>query len=322
MAIFAVPEANAGVPIKINAWGIHYGGQVVYRYQIENNSASIIDQVSLGLNSPGKELPGKPWSLNPAYSDIPVPLDAAHCMPFYGMDCTINVFQFDYMDEPKAHINMRGVENNLIPPPKNFSGAEHIRPGALSSVAEITIPPTYQSPGYLTSFGKVWLLDNNTRNPDGTIVTSVEIPFTKVDVTPPVLSIVLTPSVMASAQREKLVPISALITVRDDYDPAPEIKLVSITANEVLEAEDVRGAAIGTDDRSFSLRAEHGEKSRTGRIYTVTYSATDASGNTATASATVTVPREQEGKEHVEQRPTHEPSTPSPATRGAGALPF
>jgi len=292
MTVIAASAANAGVPIKINAYGIHYGGQIVYRYQIENNSASIIYMVKLGLNSPGKELPGPPWSLNPAYSDVPVPLDAAHCKPFYGMDCTINVFQFDYMAEPKAHINMQGVENKLVPPPKVFSGAEHIRPGTRSSVAEIMIPTAYQSSGYLTASGKVFLLDNNTKNPDGTVVTSVEIPFTKVDVTPPNILVTLNPATLWPPN-DKLVSITATIAVKDDYDPEPEIKLESITASETLGASDIQDARIGTDDRNFSLAAKRAGTNLAGRIYTVTYSATDASGNKATASATVTVPHDQ-----------------------------
>ena len=50
-----------------------------------------------------------------------------------------------------------------------------------------------------------------------------------------------------------------------------------------------KGAAFGTDDRSFELRAERRQNGK-GRIYTVTYQATDASGNSSTATATVTVP--------------------------------
>jgi hypothetical protein len=292
MAVFASSQASASIPIKINAWGIHQGGQIVYRYQIENHSASIISKTNLGISSPGKELPGKPWSLNPDYSDVPVPLDAAHCKPFYYMDCTITVFQFENMVEPKARISMRGVENNLIPPPNVFSGANYIRPGTLSSVAELTIPTAYQSPGYLTASGMVWLLDNNTRNPDGTIVTKVEIPFTQVDVTPPTLSVTLSPSTLWPPNG-KLVPITATITVQDDYDSEPEIKLESITATETLADGDIQDAQIGTDDRSFSLAAKRAGTNMAGRIYTVTYSATDASGNKATASATVTVPHDQ-----------------------------
>lgn len=293
ISIFAAAEAGAGVPIKINAWAIHYGGQIVYRYQIENNSASIIDQVDLGLNAVGKELPGKPWSLNPNYSDIPVPLDAAHCKPFVGMDCTIAVFQFDYMLEPKTNIMMEGVENSLNPPPKVFSGAENIKPGTLSSVAELTISPAYQSSGYLTASGEVYLLDNNTKGPDGKIITSVEIPFTQVDVTPPSLTVTLTPTTLPS--NGKHVPITATITVKDDYDPAPEIKLESITPSEPAKPGDIRDASLGTDDRQFMLKADRDGRNKTGRVYTVIYSATDASGNKAAASATVTVLLDERG---------------------------
>src|SRR5450756_2754613 len=74
MAVFVAPIARAGVPIKINAWGIHQGGQIVYRYQIENNSASIIYKANLGLVAVGKELPGSPWSLNPVYEEEEGPL--------------------------------------------------------------------------------------------------------------------------------------------------------------------------------------------------------------------------------------------------------
>jgi hypothetical protein len=292
VAICAAPAAGAGVPIKINAWGIHHGGQIVYRYQIENNSASIIDAVKLGLNAVGKELPEKPWSLNPKYWDGPVPLDFAQCKPFSYMDCTVNVFQFDYMAEPKARITMQGVENNLVPPPKVFSEAHYIRPGSLSSIAELYIAPAYQSPGYLTAIGEVYLFDNNTKNPDGTIVTSAEIPFTKVDVTPPTLSITLSP-VTLWPPNNKLMPVAATITVKDDYDPEPEIKLESITSSEALAADDIQGAQFGTDDRSFSLMATRAGNNLAGRIYTVTYSATDGSGNKATASTTVLVPHDQ-----------------------------
>jgi hypothetical protein len=310
MSIFAAPQASASIPIKINAWGIHYGGQIVYRYQIENNSASIIDQVDLGLNAVGKELPGPPWSLNPNYSDVPVPLDATYCKPFLSMDCTIAVFQFDYMPEPKTNVMMEGVENNLIPPPKVFSSAHFIKPGTLSSVAELYIPLGYQSNGYLTASGSVLLFDSNTKNPDGTIVTKVEIPFTKVDVTPPTLTVTLTPATLWPPN-DKLVPIAATITVKDDYDPEPEIKLESITANVVLDKDDIKDAQLGTDDRSFKLRAErlvkddeHIKKDRAtkqlGRIYTVTYSATDASGNKSTASASVIVPHDQDERKKPE----------------------
>jgi len=73
--------------------------------------------------------------------------------------------------------------------------------------------------------------------------------------------------------------------------------LTSITSNEPDNglgdgdtANDIQGAAFGTADFSFLLRSER-SGAGTGRIYTVTYTVTDGSGNTASDSATVTIPK-------------------------------
>jgi endo-1,4-beta-xylanase len=82
-------------------------------------------------------------------------------------------------------------------------------------------------------------------------------------------------------------------------DQNPAIRLVSIASNESASAPgsgstspDVQGAAFGTDDRQFQLRAERSGQG-SGRIYTITYEATDASGNATSGTVTVTVPRSQ-----------------------------
>ena len=113
-----------------------------------------------------------------------------------------------------------------------------------------------------------------------------------IDNTPPTISVKVNPATLWPPNN-KAVPVTATITVRDDYDPEPEVKLESITANETLDANDIQDAQIGTDDRSFSLAAKRAGNNMSGRTYTITYSATDASGNKATASATVTVPHDQ-----------------------------
>jgi hypothetical protein len=59
----------------------------------------------------------------------------------------------------------------------------------------------------------------------------------------------------------------------------------------------VQGAAFGSDDRTFSLRAERNTgRGATGRIYTVTYRVADHSGNATVTSATVTVPTDNSQK--------------------------
>ena len=123
----------------------------------------------------------------------------------------------------------------------------------------------------------------------------------KQDNAPPTLSVSLSPATLRPPNN-KLVPITATITVKDDYDPQPEIKLESITANEPLEKEDIKDAKLGTDDRQFKLKAEREGKNKVGRIYTVTYSATDGSGNKTTASATVTVPHDDRDEKEKKGR--------------------
>ncbi len=54
---------------------------------------------------------------------------------------------------------------------------------------------------------------------------------------------------------------------------------------------DIQGAEVGTEDYDISLRAER-KGSGSGRIYTVTFEATDDSGNRVTASSNVLVPHD------------------------------
>ena len=56
--------------------------------------------------------------------------------------------------------------------------------------------------------------------------------------------------------------------------------------------DDIQDAALGTPDTEISLRAER-QGSGDSRIYTVTYTATDASNNGDQAVAVVVVPKSQ-----------------------------
>lgn len=73
------------------------------------------------------------------------------------------------------------------------------------------------------------------------------------------------------------------------------VTLVSVTSSEPDSGNgdnttnDIQGVSTGTDDRSFSLRAERSPHGN-GRTYTATYRVTDCAGNTADASATVVIP--------------------------------
>jgi hypothetical protein len=131
---------------------------------------------------------------------------------------------------------------------------------------------------------------------DNTICGSVTSlsPFAVVqDVAPPTIAVSVTPTVIWPPNN-KLVRVTANVTASDPGDPAPVVTLVSITSNEPAAPDDIQ-AAIGTDCRTFLLRASR-LGGGTGRTYTITYRATDASGLVTEKAVTVIVPHDQGGR--------------------------
>jgi pimeloyl-ACP methyl ester carboxylesterase len=118
------------------------------------------------------------------------------------------------------------------------------------------------------------------------------------DHTPPTLSITLSPTVLWPPNHQ-LQEVAATITVTDDKDPHPTVTLVSIISSEPDnglgdgdKADDIQQADFGTDDRQFLLRAER-SGTGPGRVYTITYEARDAAGNTAQVAVKVTAPHDR-----------------------------
>jgi hypothetical protein len=125
-----------------------------------------------------------------------------------------------------------------------------------------------------------------------------------IDAMPPEISVTVSPDTLWPPNH-KMVLITSTITVSDNCDLSPVTELTSITANEGDETntydpnyDSILGDGNTTNDiqvdesGNIYLRAE---RSGTGidRIYTITYTVTDASGNSATATSTVTVPHDQ-----------------------------
>lgn len=107
-----------------------------------------------------------------------------------------------------------------------------------------------------------------------------------IDSEAPTLTVSLSPSTIAQANN-KMIAITATIATHDNADASPTITLVSVTSSVdgPGNKNDVQDAAIGTDDREFSVRAVKGA------IYTVVYRATDRSGNTTTTNVRTYVQR-------------------------------
>jgi predicted extracellular nuclease len=111
--------------------------------------------------------------------------------------------------------------------------------------------------------------------------------------TPPTLTVGVSPDRLWPPNH-KYVTVQATVAASDNSGTAPTVQLVSVTSSE---PDDAPGGADGAttqdvvivDDDTFRLRAERDETG-SGRVYTVTYRATDACGNATVATAEVTVP--------------------------------
>jgi hypothetical protein len=115
------------------------------------------------------------------------------------------------------------------------------------------------------------------------------------DHVPPSLKVRASPSAVWPPN-DKLVSVTIDVEARDDRDDNPSVSLVSVTCDDAcVPSTDIADAVLGTDDRTLLVRAKR-TGAGPGRTYTITYSATDASGNEALTTTTVFVPHDQ-GKE-------------------------
>ena len=140
-----------------------------------------------------------------------------------------------------------------------------------------------------------------TATDSGGASASCPAAVTVVDTIPPQITVTLSRDVLWPPNH-KLVDVTAAVNVSDVCDPHATFVLTSIASSEPDEApgdgdtaNDIQSDEIGTADTSFQLRSERSALGN-GRVYTIVYTASDKSGNTAQATATVKVPHDQSGR--------------------------
>jgi hypothetical protein len=307
---FLLPLAHAA-DVRVLVYGEHSGTDIAYRYTLVNNGAGKMMEFHLGVkeNDPGYEvadmtltrLPtGTTWRTDPESQfpemDLPVPNPASVTSPTQPAGWSVRIGGYR---ASKVYAISWQAPQPVYGGPVNVTGADA---GQTLSGFSVRVPATSATGSgsvgsaekYITGdfMARYWLGESWIGKQQQFMFGPIE----KQDTLPPTLSVSVSPTVLWPPNK-KLIPITVTLTVKDDYDPQPEIKLESITANEPLEKNDIQDAKIGTDDRQFKLKAEREGKSKAGRIYTVIYSATDGTGNKTTASATVTVPHDERKKD-------------------------
>jgi uncharacterized protein YdeI (BOF family)/predicted acetyltransferase len=119
-------------------------------------------------------------------------------------------------------------------------------------------------------------------------VEETKVKEIKIDQTAPELTVSVDKPILL-VPNHKLVDIKALLDYGDVTSGIDSVVLESITVNEPnADYSDISGALYKTLDTDFALRSERNGKGD-GRIYTITYLATDQAGNKTEAQATVTV---------------------------------
>jgi hypothetical protein len=117
------------------------------------------------------------------------------------------------------------------------------------------------------------------------------------DNTAPTLALVPHPAILWPPNH-KLNAVEVVVVAMDACDPHPVVVLSSLTSSEPDNglgdgdtSQDIQGAAVGTDDRAFLLRAER-SGTGSGRTYSAVYNVTDASGNSTNGLTTIVVPHD------------------------------
>lgn len=298
--------------VRLLVYGTHEGDNIVYHYKVVNNGGVSLNNFVIGSTvigntvegMVGEEVPqlerlpagwkygregetGTEILLSPTSTSQPTNWES----DFYSQEGASGNYYLQWKTTPA---NTYG-----IPPGQSLAGFSirvplydsNETPREYWNAAQVV--DGEQDDIYLTGNFKVSYWDP-TKNELKNVWGPIEIS----DSTPPTLSISLSPNVLR--KNNKYVPVTATITVKDDLDPQPDIKLLSITANEPIDADDIKVGQLFTDIRQFELKADHDGKSHAGRIYTVTYFAADGSGNQTEATATVTVPHDW--RKHEERR--------------------
>jgi hypothetical protein len=196
----------------------------------------------------------------------------------------------DVTVEQESHngtqVTLNGTATDNVSTRFNFTWSEE----GVVLAAETNV--TYTTLTYTFNLGLHTVTLNATDEAGNT--GSDDVTVEVIDTTPPEITATATPSVIWPPNH-KYVTVRVNITAFDICDPSLNITFVSITSNEPdngLGDGNTTNDIVIIDDFTFSLRAERSGNG-SGRIYTITYKAVDASGNESIASITIEVPHNQ-----------------------------
>jgi hypothetical protein len=259
-------EAKAADPV-IEVYGINIGGTTIYRYRVVNKTNVPIVALTLGLDEVTGEglFPRTDWILD---ADKPDPVAASRCKPFANKTCYAGiVIDSEYYN---AYVEVRAQTDT--PPDSVQAKGVIAAAGQTSDWMELTVQQPHQN--YLSSKGNVSFLGNYVTSP-GKKKYELPLNFVVFDTAAPSVS-----GSVARTVASGVITAKAALTISDNLDPNPQVRLISVTSNQTLASGDVQ-ATLNADTRTVKL------KQKAGRTYTLNYTVTDGSNNTKALALTV-----------------------------------
>ena len=190
--------------------------------------------------------------------------------------------------EAGTPVNLNGTATDNLSTRFNFTWSEN------GTVLKTQANATNTSLAYITKFNVgVHIVTLNATDEAGNTGTS-NVTITVVDTTPPTITATVMPGTLWPPNH-KYAEVKTNVTAVDLGDPVPKITFMSITSNEPDNSKGDGNTVddiVIVNDYTFNLRSER-SGSGSGRIYTITYKATDASGNYAIGTVIIEVPHNQ-----------------------------
>jgi hypothetical protein len=261
--------AQSQPPVVITAKGQHYGGRVVYSYEVTNRSGVPLRRFLLGHLLPtnvdgAAQLSVVPRSgssrslwLPPETASRPPGWGALLSFPDESATFAIEWIEGNYWAEQRP----RAVAGGNLP--FQSAGAQPIASGMTSDQFSVTIDSV--DPMYVDGVVAVDL---------GPGHGMVNVPIIKKDQLAPEIRL----NVHRLNQNEgngRYAIFDVRVSATDNIDPAPELTMEAVTADTGLSPDDV--VQDKNANNAWNLRL----RNVPGRTYTLTFRALDASGNSS-----------------------------------------
>ncbi len=305
------PEVDVPVTLTVNQKPIAVAGSPQQLECTGNNSASATLN-GLGSSDPDSDPLTYAWTAPGILFDNPASQTPNASFPLGSTPVTLVVNDgYQNSDPAGTSVMVRDtMPPTIVCPPSmviecqgNRQAIVSIPPATASDVCgAVTIANSYTGGGANASgsypFGTTNVTFTATDGSGNT--ASCQTTVTVRDTIRPVVTAVASPNVLWPPNH-KMTPVNTTVVATDACDPSPSIVLASVTSSEPDDAPgngdgqttgDIQDASLGTPDFQILLRAER-DGNGPGRTYTITYQASDHSGNAAIASTQVTVPHDQ-----------------------------